>query len=140
MTKNLRMAREKKTVEAMINIFCHGMHKTGEGLCDECRELLDYAGNRLAVSFSKHRLFKFFYSNAIDKPRHPLPWSRVLGIIVNALLYQCKHLLFGEFFCNHISYARPASGIAPYDHRPSVRRCKGAEVPEITLCTIQFTA
>jgi hypothetical protein len=41
------MVREKNTVAAMINIFCHKRHKTRGGLCDECRELLDYAGKRL---------------------------------------------------------------------------------------------
>jgi hypothetical protein len=41
------MGREKNTVAAMINIFCHDRHKTGDILCDECRELLDYAGKRL---------------------------------------------------------------------------------------------
>jgi len=41
------MVREKNTVAAMINIFCHKSHKTRDGLCDECRELLDYADKRL---------------------------------------------------------------------------------------------
>jgi len=42
-----RMAREGKTVEAMINIYCHGRHGTKDKLCSECRELLDYAMTRL---------------------------------------------------------------------------------------------
>jgi len=41
------MKRERKTVEAMIGIYCHGRHKTGKGLCGECRELLEYAMVRL---------------------------------------------------------------------------------------------
>lgn len=38
---------ELQTVEAMIEIFCRGHHGTKEGLCPECRELLDYATRRL---------------------------------------------------------------------------------------------
>jgi hypothetical protein len=43
-----RMMREKKTIEAMLNIYCRGLHKTHDGLCAECREVLDYAAKRLA--------------------------------------------------------------------------------------------
>jgi hypothetical protein len=45
--KNRRMTRERKTVEAMINIYCHGKHGTRGGLCAECEEVLDYANKRL---------------------------------------------------------------------------------------------
>jgi predicted amidophosphoribosyltransferase len=47
MDKKRRMVREKKTVSAMIEIYCRRMHKTHGGLCDECGELQDYAGKRL---------------------------------------------------------------------------------------------
>ena len=42
-----RIARENKTVEAMINIYCHGQHGTKDELCFECNELLSYARERL---------------------------------------------------------------------------------------------
>ena len=42
-----RLARERKTVEAMIRIACRGQHGTRSGLCDECAELLGYADERL---------------------------------------------------------------------------------------------
>jgi len=42
-----RIMREKKTVEAMICIFCHNLHQTRKKLCDECKKLLDYAQARL---------------------------------------------------------------------------------------------
>ena len=42
-----RIIREKKTVEAMIRIFCHNLHQTNKELCHECEELLDYALARL---------------------------------------------------------------------------------------------
>jgi len=42
-----RMVREGKTVEAMIRIYCRGEHGSGKKLCRECRELLDYARERL---------------------------------------------------------------------------------------------
>jgi predicted amidophosphoribosyltransferase len=41
------METEKRTVVAMIEIFCHGQHDTKKELCPECRELLDYALQRL---------------------------------------------------------------------------------------------
>jgi predicted amidophosphoribosyltransferase len=44
---NSRMEREVKTVELMIDIFCHGQHGKREGLCPECRGLLDYVTRRL---------------------------------------------------------------------------------------------
>ena len=49
MTKKTRkIMREKKTVQAMIKIYCRDQHKnSGELLCAECRELLDYANGRL---------------------------------------------------------------------------------------------
>lgn len=43
-----RRAREARTVDAMIRIYCHGVHGTPEGLCDECRDLAAYARQRLA--------------------------------------------------------------------------------------------
>ena len=41
------MDREKRTIEAMIDMYCSGVHKAKKGLCDECAELLDYAMGRL---------------------------------------------------------------------------------------------
>jgi len=41
------MNRERKTIEAMIGIYCQGKHGTREGLCSACVELLDYARARL---------------------------------------------------------------------------------------------
>ena len=41
------MEQERRTVEAMIEIFCHGHHDTPEGLCPECTELLAYVTQRL---------------------------------------------------------------------------------------------
>ena len=42
-----RMARENNTIEAMIGIYCHGQHGNKDELCFECKELLDYARERL---------------------------------------------------------------------------------------------
>jgi hypothetical protein len=43
-----RMKRERKTVEAMIALYCREQHHSGEQLCDECRQLAEYARLRLA--------------------------------------------------------------------------------------------
>lgn len=43
-----RMAREARTIEAMMHIYCqrkHGSHR--HELCAECRDLLEYAFQRL---------------------------------------------------------------------------------------------
>ena len=42
-----KIEREKRTIELMINIYCKKKHKNKE-LCDECRELLEYAHKRLS--------------------------------------------------------------------------------------------
>jgi hypothetical protein len=44
-----RIARERKTLAAMVAVFCRGRHGTGRrhGLCGECRDLLAYATCRL---------------------------------------------------------------------------------------------
>jgi Nitrous oxide-stimulated promoter len=48
MSAGARVAREKRTMEAMVRLYCRGRHGRGRGpLCAECRELLDYAVCRL---------------------------------------------------------------------------------------------
>ena len=42
-----RIAREKRTVRAMIGIYCRAHHATSGQLCDDCSELLEYAYGRL---------------------------------------------------------------------------------------------
>jgi len=42
-----RMVRESRTIEAMIDIYCRGQHRTQDGPCPECGELLNYARSRL---------------------------------------------------------------------------------------------
>ncbi len=43
-----RIAREKKTIDAMIHIYCNSHHETkGNTLCPECIKLLSYAFMRL---------------------------------------------------------------------------------------------
>ncbi len=42
-----RIVREKKTVQAMVEIYCRDHHSSEKELCSECRDLLNYAGLRL---------------------------------------------------------------------------------------------
>lgn len=42
-----RIAREKRTVEAMISLYCKEQHKPSNELCPQCRDLLDYAWRRV---------------------------------------------------------------------------------------------
>jgi len=42
-----RIEREKKTVAAMIRIYCRDKHNERAGLCETCRQLEGYAFQRL---------------------------------------------------------------------------------------------
>jgi hypothetical protein len=42
-----RTARERRTVEAMIGLYCHDQHGTSDQLCGNCTVLRDYALQRL---------------------------------------------------------------------------------------------
>ncbi|WP_456395219.1 nitrous oxide-stimulated promoter family protein [Desulfurobacterium sp.] len=39
--------KEKRIIEKMIAIYCHGKHGTEGNLCSECQQLRDYAFKRL---------------------------------------------------------------------------------------------
>ena len=41
------MDREKRTVSAMIQLYCRGIHDSQQQLCDGCAELEQYALTRL---------------------------------------------------------------------------------------------
>jgi hypothetical protein len=42
-----RIEREKKTVEAMVRLYCRNLHGERHALCGECTGLLEYARLRL---------------------------------------------------------------------------------------------
>jgi hypothetical protein len=44
-----RIARELKTIRAMLQIYCREQHDADADLCAECRTLADYAEKRLAL-------------------------------------------------------------------------------------------
>ena len=45
-----RIQREKETINLMIKIYCRKKHKSKKNeLCDECKELFDYANKRLDI-------------------------------------------------------------------------------------------
>jgi hypothetical protein len=46
-TEHPRISREKKTIEAMVRIYCKNHHESKGELCPECSELLEYAKMRL---------------------------------------------------------------------------------------------
>ncbi len=52
---NPRIAREKRTVEAMIRMYCRDRHRSGKVLCTECGSLLNYALQRLDYCPQKDR-------------------------------------------------------------------------------------
>jgi len=45
--RSRRIARELKTIEVMIGMYCRAHHGTRGEICDECAGLLDYAEKRL---------------------------------------------------------------------------------------------
>ena len=51
-----RMAREARTIAAMIGIYCRDQHGTRGELCPDCADLLSYAGLRLEkCPFQEHK-------------------------------------------------------------------------------------
>ncbi len=46
-TAGARLARERRTIKAMIAIYCHDHHHHRGGLCDACASLGAYADKRL---------------------------------------------------------------------------------------------
>jgi len=46
-TEHPRIRREKKTIEAMVRIYCKNHHESQGELCPECSELFEYAKMRL---------------------------------------------------------------------------------------------
>ncbi len=45
--RETRLAREARTIEAMVHLHCHDHHDGRQGLCPACRELVAYAHRRL---------------------------------------------------------------------------------------------
>jgi len=43
----LKLARERQTIEAMLHIYCRDKHSPATGLCAECAALFAYAEKRL---------------------------------------------------------------------------------------------
>ncbi len=42
-----RLVRERKTIRAMVRLYCRDQHGARAGLCDDCSGLLEYALQRL---------------------------------------------------------------------------------------------
>lgn len=44
--KTGRINREQLTVRTMIRMYCAGVHQPGTELCEDCRQLIEYAEQR----------------------------------------------------------------------------------------------
>ena len=44
-----RISQEKRTIDAMLGIYCRDRHATREGLCPDCTALRGYAHRRLEI-------------------------------------------------------------------------------------------
>lgn len=61
--------KEKKLIPVMIKKYCRGRHKTRGGVCDECRELTEYALFRLEkCPFKENKKFCSFCKIHCYKP------------------------------------------------------------------------
>jgi hypothetical protein len=47
MSERRRLRRERRTMEAMVELFCSGMHHQQPDACGDCGELLAYARQRI---------------------------------------------------------------------------------------------
>jgi len=45
--KQQKIKRERKTIKAMVEIYCKGIHRSKSNLCKGCQAILDYANLRL---------------------------------------------------------------------------------------------
>jgi hypothetical protein len=51
-----RIERERKTLRAMLGLFCRSRHDVNTAPCPECRKVLDYALSRLDhCPFGEHK-------------------------------------------------------------------------------------
>jgi hypothetical protein len=51
-----RIHRERRTVEAMVRLYCHDHHNTQAEPCADCQTLIAYASERLAkCPFQDHK-------------------------------------------------------------------------------------
>jgi len=46
-TPSDRLNRERRTIQAMVEIYCHGHHQSTAALCLECHNFLSYAMQRI---------------------------------------------------------------------------------------------
>ena len=42
-----RLVREKQTIQLMVGMYCRARHKVGNHLCVDCKELLEYAYQKI---------------------------------------------------------------------------------------------
>ena len=42
-----RIKREKRTMQAMVQLYCKNHHHLEDGLCEDCSDMLEYAQKRL---------------------------------------------------------------------------------------------
>lgn len=100
--RNARMAREARTIQAMIELYCSEQHGSPIGLCAECQELENYALARL-----DHCPFQEDKTTCVKCPVHcyrPAMRERVRGVMRYAgprMLYRhpvlaIMHLLDGR--------------------------------------------
>jgi hypothetical protein len=47
--KSWKIKREKKTILIMIMLYCRKLHHPSDGLCSDCKKILDYAMRRLDI-------------------------------------------------------------------------------------------
>lgn len=47
MVENKRLSKQKNDIEVMIKLYCKKKHGRKHGLCDECKELFNYAVMRI---------------------------------------------------------------------------------------------
>ncbi len=43
-----RISRERKTIKSMVEIYCESKHSHSEGICPNCKEVLEYCNLRIS--------------------------------------------------------------------------------------------
>ena len=51
-----KLAREQETILKMVSIYCNRFHRPDDGVCSECRELMEYASQCIsACTYGAHK-------------------------------------------------------------------------------------
>ena len=115
--KSRRIARETKTITAMLSLYCRHHHKSDDpGICKQCKEIQDYAIKRLhncpfieIKPTCANCLVHCYKKDIRDKVRQVMRYSGPRLLFTHPILALC-HILDGRIKPQPIKNAKNNSG------------------------------